>query len=108
MTMSRGFQRAVFNESSAAQYAVVGPPPAGKKIRVRGCTLTAAAAQDILIQSNNTTIGPANLSASYSLNLPPTDGGIGEAWLECAEGEGLNITLGQAVQTDGVLFYDIV
>ena len=108
MSMSRGFQRVVFSQSAAAQFALVEPPAATKKIRVRGCILSAVASQDVTFESNNTTLSPANLSENYSLVLPPTDGGVGEAWLECAKGEALNITLGQAVQTDGVIFYDVV
>lgn len=106
---SHGFKRVTFSQNTAAQHTVVSINDAkGKKIRVRGLVLTAAAAQDILIQSNNTTILPANLSASFSLVMPPTEGGVGEAWVETLAGEALNITLGQAVATDGVIFYDAI
>lgn len=107
MAYTRGFQRVVFSENTAAQHLVVAAV-SGKKIRVRGLFLTAFSDQDILIESNSTTIGPANLSSSYSLVLPPTDGGVAEAWLETARGEALNITLGQVTQTDGVIFYDTI
>ncbi len=105
---ARGFQRAVFNQATAARHQVVGPPAANKKIRVRGCTLTAAAAQDAVFESGAVNIGPVNLINTGTFVLRPTDGGVGEAWMECEPGEALNITLGQAEQTDGVIFYDIM
>lgn len=108
MSQQRGFNRVIFSESTAARHEIVAAPTNQQKIRVRGLFLGAAAAQDILIESDGTTIGPANLSENFSLVLPPTEGGKGEAWLECAADEALNITLGQAVQTDGVIFYDII
>ncbi len=106
MSMSKGFQRAVFSESTAAQFEVAEAVP-GKRIRVRGGFLTAAAAQDADFESGSTSLGVARLSASFSLVLEPTDGGKGEAWLETAVGEALNITLGLAVATDGVIFWDV-
>ena len=108
MTMAHGFQRAVFNQATAAQFQVVGPPAAGKRIRVRGCILTAAGTQDVTFESDSTSLGAINFVAGSSFVLLPLDGGVGEAWLVCVEGEAVNITLGQAVQTDGVIFYDIV
>ncbi len=108
MSMSRGFQRAVFSESTAATFLVVATPSADKRIRVRGCFLSAAAAQNVSMESKATQIGSVNLVAGANFVLPPMDGGVGEAWLQCEKGEALNITLGQAQQTDGVIFYDIV
>lgn len=107
MTMSRGFQRVVFSESTAARHVVVEAPIATKRIRVRGCILTAAGTQDALFESGTTAIGPVNLVATASFVLEPLGGEVGEAWMQCAKGEALNITLGQAQQTDGILFYDI-
>lgn len=112
MSISRGYQRAVFSQSTAAQFEVVASPASGKKIRIRGLFLSAAAAQDIDLQSStpivDTSLGIINIAANTPIVLPLTGGGTGEVWLECADGEAFNITLGQAVQTDGVIFYDIV
>ena len=108
MSMSRGFQRAIFNQSTAARHQVIGPPATNKKIRIRGLFLTAAGAQQVTLESAAVSLGTINLSANNSITMPPLDGGVGEAWLECAKGAALNITLGQAVQTDGVILYDII
>lgn len=107
MSMFRGFKKFIFNQSTAAQFLIVDPPPADKRIRVRGVLLSSAGAQDATFETDAVSMGAANLSANYTLNLPPTDGGIGEAWFQCEKGEPLNITLGQAVQTDGVIYYDV-
>ena len=108
MSISRGFQRAVFSENTAAQFEVVPAPGGSKKIRIRGLFLSAAAAQDIDLQSSSNSLGIINLVAGTSMVLPLLGGGTGEAWQECALEEALNITLGQAAQTDGVILYDIV
>ena len=108
MSMSRGFQRLVFSESTAATFLLVAPPSADKRIRVRGCILSAVGVQDADILSDAASLGVMNLVAGVPFPLPPMDGGVGEAWMQCEKGEALNITLGQAVQTDGVIFYDIV
>lgn len=106
--MQRGFQRAVFSESTAAQHEVVAVPRVGKRIRIRGGFLTAAAAQDAIIQSANNTLSIVRFSDSFALILPFTEGGTAEEWDNCNVDEALNITLGQAVQTDGVIFYDVL
>ena len=108
MSMAHGFQRAVFDESSAAQFVVVATPAANKKIRVRGLFLSAVGVQLATLESNSTSLGAVHLSAGNIAQLGVTDGGVGEAWLETAKGEDLRITLGQAVQTNGVIFYDFI
>lgn len=107
MSLSHGFQRTIFSKSTAAQHLVVAAV-AGKRIRLRGCILTAAGAVVATFETDSTTILPANLSASYSLVLPATGGGVGEEWVKTEVGEPLNITLGGAVAVDGVIFYDLV
>lgn len=109
MALTRGYQRAVFGENTASDHEVVAAPSAdNQRIRVRGGFLSAAGTVVATIKSGTTVLGAFNLSAGPGVVLPPTEGGVGEAWLECAANEALNITLNGAVQTDGVIFYDIV
>lgn len=105
MSMQKGFKRAVFSESTAAQFTVI-TPRVGKRIRVRGLFLTAVGVQLATLEADAVSMGAIHLSAGNAVVLPTTEGGTGEAWMETAIDESLNITLGQAVQTDGVIFYD--
>ncbi len=74
MSMSRGFKRVVFSQSTAAQFELVPAPTNSKKIRVRGLFLSAAAAQDIDIESStssvDTSLGIVNLVAGIVALLP--------------------------------------
>lgn len=108
MTISIGFKRAVFDQATATTFEVVEHPGPGKKIRVRGLFLSAVGIQLATFKSANDSIGATHLAAASVISLVPTDGDKGEVWMECAEDESLNLTLTQAVQTDGVLFYDVV
>lgn len=108
MSMSHGTQKAVFDESTAAQFVVVLNPKGNQKIRVRGLFLSAVGVQRAVFESNSTSLGAVHLSAGNIAQLGLTEGGVGDAWMETAVDEDLRITLDQAVQTDGVVFYDIV
>ena len=107
MSMLREFERVVFSQNKKAKHLVVAGV-VGKRIRVRGCFLGAAAANVVHFGSDATLIAPAQLSASFTLVLPPTDGGVGEVWFETLVGEALYITLQSAVQVDGLIMYDVV
>ncbi len=105
--MKHGFKRVVFDESTAVRHVIVTAPTPGGQIRVRGGFLSAAGTQKVTFESGSTTIGVVHLSANNNCVLPPTDGGVGEEWMICADNEALNITLSDATAISGVIFYDI-
>lgn len=114
--MNKGFQRVVFDESTVARHEVIVSPfavsprpfPEGSRIRIRGGFLTAVGTQQITFESDSTTLNLFRVSAGSPLVMKPLGGGVGEAWFECDADEAFNITLGQAVRTSGVIFYDIM
>lgn len=84
----------------------------GARIRVTGLFLSMATASTIKLQSATTDLmGTMSLAAATPLVLPssPPHEGSGErpGYCETATGEALNIVLGGAVQTSGVLEYEV-
>jgi len=89
-----------FNKNTAATHEVVAAV-AGKTYKVVKCFLIAASAVDVTFKSATTVISGGVLTGITSLLLPLD----GKPWFTCAAGEALNITLGGAVQTSGIIFY---
>jgi hypothetical protein len=98
---------AVFNDSDAASNVAVAAK-AGYKVRLYGLVLHAASAVNVTIEDTDGTdlIGLCALVANgnLSLVLPTT----GVPYTETADGKGIAILLGGAVQTGGCLVYEYV
>ncbi len=108
MTISHGFQRALFdgNISTALELAAAQP---GRIIRVRGLAISSDADQKVELLTNATAIIPLRVSLTGpSVVLPITGGGVADAWALCVKGEPLNIIAATAAVAYGVVFWDTI
>lgn len=108
MTISRGFQRALFDGdiSTAIELAAAQP---GKIIRLRGLAISSDADQKVELLTDATTILPLRVSLTGpSVVLPITGGGVAEAWVLCVKDEPLKIIAGTATDVYGVVFWDTI
>lgn len=82
----------------------------GRRIRVVGLALSAAAAVGAQLRSGTTTplTGGFTLATGVPLVLPagPPSAAGRPGWFETAEGEGLNLNLSGAVAVAGVLLWE--
>ena len=108
MTISHGYQRALFDgDISTAVELVAGKP--GRIIRVRGVAVSSDGDQKVELLTNVTAILPLRVAVTGpSVVLSITGGGVAEAWALCAEGEPLQIIAGTSTDVYGVVYWDTV
>lgn len=109
MTISRGYQRALFDgdiSTAAVELAAAQP---GKIIRVRGVVVGSDADQKVELLTNATAILPLRVSLTGpAVVLPITGGGVAEAWALCAKDEPLKIIGGSTTDAYGVVYWDTI
>lgn len=84
---------------------------AGKRIRVVSYVMVAAGAVTVRIDSATTPIsGVMSLITGTPLVVPHAPEGVAgqKGYMQTAQGEALNLTLGGAVQVSGHLVYELV
>jgi len=104
-TTFKGKVYANFNKNTAAAHAVVAAK-SGYQVVLHGIMLVATDPQTITIEDSDGTnlAGPMDVTAEGGFVLAPS----GEPWHVTADGKGLSILLGNAVQTGGIVIYEQV
>jgi len=94
---------ASFNQNTAADFAVVSAPGAGKRIVITGIRLIANGAVDVTFQSaNNNLSGPMTLAAA---SLIEASGTRESPLFTCNVNEDFSIVLSAAIKVAGWISY---